>query len=408
MSLEMENDASQRPRPWPAGRLSPRQVDWVLFAVALALAAVWVGQIAEYRTWLWAALVLLPFLSVPVLFRRSYPGPALGLLVGAVAASIAVGGQETASTPGIAGAAGLIITTYSAAHYGGPRTRAASGVLAGVAFAAAFGVAFLSHTTTLLWPVHTGLFAYGVAWVVGDRTRTHRAYVAELEERALSLRRERDEQVRRAGQEERVRIARELHDVVAHNVSVIAVQAGAARATSGAVPERAIETLELIERTARSTLAELRTVLGVLRKSEGEGPSDAATGSCRPQPTLAALDELVAQAREAGVDLGVDVEGDRRPLPAIVDLCAYRVIQEAVTNVMRHAPGARARVLVRYDAGEVVLSVTDEGTGAASNEPEGHGLLGMKERVALAKGRLQVGPLPGGGFRVEARLPLTP
>jgi signal transduction histidine kinase len=406
MTTVMEPDSGQRPRFWFARRFSPRQVDWILFAVAVVFSGVWLAQIARHHEWLWAALVLFPFLTVPVLFRRHYPGSALAVLVGAAALSLVIGRGELRSSPGIASVVGLLCGAYAAAHYGGRWTRLVSGVLVGLALAAAFVVAFISHkTTTLLWPIHTSLFAYGVAWVVGDRTRTHRAYVTELEERALSLRRERDEQVRRAGEAERMRIARELHDVVAHNVSVIAVQAGAARVTSAAAPERALETLGLIERTARSTLAELRTVLGVLRKGQDERSS---ARPSRPQPTLRDLDEIVAQAREAGLDIETSVEGDPRPLPAVVDLCAYRVIQEAVTNVMRHASGARARVLVRYDATELLVRVTNEGSGPASMGPEGHGLLGMKERVALAGGRLEVGPLPGDGFQVEARLSLEP
>ena len=399
----MKGDFRQRLSFWFAGRFSPRQADWILFGVAVILTGTWVAQIAAAHAWLWVALVLLPFLTVPVLFRRRYPALVVGVLACAAAASLAIGGREITSTPGVGSVTGLLFGAYSAALYGSRRTRVGSGVLMGVAFAAAAGVAFVSHITTLLWPVHTTLFAYGVAWVVGDRTRTQRAYVAELEERALRLKEERDEQVERAGEEERMRIARELHDVVAHNVSVIAVQAGAARATAGAAPERALETLELVERTARSTLAELRTVLGVLRKSPEHGPS---ATSRRPQPTLRDLDDLLAQAREAGLEVEVSAEGDPQPLPAIVDLCAYRVIQEAVTNVMRHAPGAQARLLVSYGTAELLLRFSNEGSGPSSMGPEGHGLLGMKERVALANGQLRVGPLPGGGFGVEARLPL--
>jgi signal transduction histidine kinase len=401
----MQRDPEQHARFWLVGRFSPRQVDWALFAVSLIFAGVWVAQTFA-RERLWAVFVLLPFLAVPVLFRRSYPAPALVLLVAAAAVSLVFGRREVAYGPGIASVVGLICGAYAAGHYGGRWTRTVSGVLAGVAFAAAIAVAFISHKSISLWPAHTALFAYGVAWVVGDRTRTQRAYVAELEERARSLKRERDEQVRRAGEEERVRIARELHDVVAHNVSVIAVQAGAARATAAAHPERALETLGLVERTARGTLAELRMVLGVLRKSDEQGAEESLN---RPQPTLRELDELVASTRAAGLDVEATVEGDPRPLPAVVDLCAYRVIQEAVTNVMKHAAGARARILVRYDPEELLLRVTDEGSGRpGAIGPEGHGLQGMKERVALAGGRLQVGPQPGGGFRVEARLPLEP
>jgi len=245
-------------------------------------------------------------------------------------------------------------------------------------------------------------FGSGVAWVAGDRTRTRRAYLAELQERAAQLEREREEHVRRATDEERSRIARELHDVIAHNVSVIAVQAGAARTTAAADPDRSRATLELIERTARSTLGELRALLGVLRKSGEPAPLR------QPQPTLAQLDELVAQSRDAGLHVELRVEGEARAVAAIADLCAYRVVQECLTNAMKHAPGANVNVLLRYGPRDLLVTVVDDGPGPAEAGPAGHGLIGMRERLALVGGTLAVGPALGGGFRVEARLPIDP
>src|SRR5439155_17865577 len=199
---------------------------------------------------------------------------------------------------------------------------------------------------------------------------------------------------RRATDEERSRIARELHDVIAHNVSVIAVQAGAARTTAAANPDRAGTALELIEGTARRTLGELRTLLGVLRKGSAPAPPR------QPQPTLAQLDELVAQSRDAGLHVEVRVEGEVRPVAAIADLCAYRVVQECLTNTMKHAPRAHVNVLLRYRPRELLVTVVDDGPGPSEAAPAGNGLIGMRERVTLAGGTLAVGPALGGGFRV--------
>jgi signal transduction histidine kinase len=295
---------------------------------------------------------------------------------------------------------GLVFGGYAAALYGDRRVRHLAGAVAVVVLVMAFGAVLVTDSAKAVGHLTGFAFGYGVAWVFGDRTRTRRAYLAELTARALRLERERDEHARRAAEEERYRIARELHDVVAHNVSVIAVQAGAARATSGANPARATDALELIERMARGTLTELRTLLGVLRRSDDAPPSR------RPLPTLGQLDELVGQAREAGVHVEIRVQGAVRPLAAVVDMCAYRVVQEALTNVIKHAPHAHAHLLIHYQIRGLVITVVDDGPGARATGTAGHGLIGMRERVTLAGGRLRTGPALGGGFRVEARLPL--
>jgi signal transduction histidine kinase len=183
-------------------------------------------------------------------------------------------------------------------------------------------------------------------------------------------------------------------------VSVIAVQAGAARIASRDLPGQTTETLELIEHTARSTLAEVRAVLGILRKADQEGPGRG------PQPTLAQVDALVTRAREAGLGLEVRVEGNLDSLPAMVDLSAYRIVQEALTNVMKHAPGARVHLLVNRTDPAIDLVVVDDGPGAPPNPPGGQGLIGMRERAALVSGHLTAGPALGGGFRVQAQLPV--
>jgi signal transduction histidine kinase len=318
---------------------------------------------------------------------------------------------------------GLLCASYAVAAYARPRTRVAAGVVAIAALVAAFGAAFLAPETRLSSPLHVALFGFGLAWLAGDRARTRRAYIAGLQERAARLERERDEQTRLAAEEERARIARELHDVVAHNVSLIAVQAGAARTTGARHPERAGEALSLIEGTARTTLSELRDLLGVLRRDDVRG---AQKPPLRPQPSLAQMDVLLAQARAAGLQVTARVQGRVRELPAMTDLCAYRVLQESLTNAVKHAPGSHVRLLLSWRAQALAIVVSDDGPGspdhaaarataraagaepAASVAPDGpgHGLAGMRERVALAGGELQAGPARGGGFRVQARLPL--
>jgi signal transduction histidine kinase len=215
----------------------------------------------------------------------------------------------------------------------------------------------------------------------------------------------REELTKRAVAAERSSIARELHDVIAHNVSVMVVQAGANRVNPPAGPEAASEAFAAIEATGRQALSETRTLLGLMRR-EGERQSPA------PQPGLEHLTALAAQVRKAGLPVTVLVRGDPRPLPAGLNLSAYRIIQEALTNVLKHARPASAQVLVRYLERELQIQVTDPGPPGLSAQDgrngSGHGLIGMRERVAVYGGQLEVGPAPGGGYRVWACLPLEP
>ncbi|HET9051676.1 MAG TPA: sensor histidine kinase [Candidatus Dormibacteraeota bacterium] len=243
------------------------------------------------------------------------------------------------------------------------------------------------------------------SWAFGDNRRTRRAYYDSLVERARRLEAEREEQAARAVLDERTRIARELHDAVAHHVSAIAVTAGAAEEVAETDPARALEALRAIRATSRDALEEMRAIIGVL--SPTTGAADYA-----PQPGLGDVDRLVAQTRAAGLPVTLRVEGTPRQLPEAVDLSAYRIVQEALTNTLKHAGGARAEVVVRYGDGDVVLEVSDDGAGASPDAPPaepahaGRGLIGMRERVALFHGDLAAGPGPRGGFRVRARLPL--
>jgi signal transduction histidine kinase len=208
----------------------------------------------------------------------------------------------------------------------------------------------------------------------------------------------------RAVAEERLRIARELHDVVAHSISVIAVQSGVGVHVADGQPAEARKALAAIQATSRTALDELRRLLGVLRQD------DEPRGGLAPTPGLADLDALLGQVVGAGLAVRLRVEGTRPAVPGGVDLCAYRIIQEALTNVVKHAGPAQAQVRVCYGDREVSVEVTDDGRGVAApagtgRAGAGHGLVGMRERVALFGGDLKVGPRPGGGFRVAARLP---
>jgi signal transduction histidine kinase len=252
---------------------------------------------------------------------------------------------------------------------------------------------------------------FALAWVLGDSLRTRRAYYAQLEERATRLEKEREAQAKVAVAAERARIARELHDVVAHNVSVMVVQADGAAYVLDAAPDQARKALETISSTGRQALAEMRRLLGVLRTGEHQE-----VGEYVPQPDVEQIDELVQQCRSSGLPVDFKVEGTPRPLPSGVELTAYRIVQEALTNTRKHGgPHAGASVrLVYFDDG-LGLLVEDDGKGAPHElyeeggaDGQGHGLIGMRERVGMVGGTLDAGPRPGGGFRISALLPLKP
>ncbi len=252
---------------------------------------------------------------------------------------------------------------------------------------------------------------FALAWVLGDSIRTRRAYFAQLEERAARLEKEREAQAKVAVAAERARIARELHDVVAHNVSVMVVQADGAAYVLDAAPDQAKKALETISSTGRQALAEMRRLLGVLRTGEHQEG-----GEYVPQPDVEQIEDLVEQCRGSGLPVDFKVEGTPRPLPSGVELTAYRIVQEALTNTRKHGgPNTGASVrLVYFDDG-LGLLVEDDGKGAPHELYEeggadgaGHGLIGMRERVGMVGGTLDAGPRPGGGFRISALLPLKP
>jgi signal transduction histidine kinase len=247
--------------------------------------------------------------------------------------------------------------------------------------------------------IQTELF-FAAAWFIGDSVRIRRLYTRSVEQTAALLEREREERARRAVREERERIAREMHDAVTHHVSVIVIQAAGALRSLARRPEEARQALEAISHTGRQALTDMRRMLGILGEAESQ----------EPMPGLDRLGDLLEQVRSAGLAVELAIEGDRRPLDPGLELSAYRIIQEGLTNALKHTGGGRARVTVRYDAGSLAITVDDERGRAAEPpiEPEhqGRGLVGMRERVAMFGGSFEAAPTAR-GYRVHARLPLS-
>lgn len=337
--------------------------------------------------------LLLVLQGLPILTRRRYPLASFAVTGVAIVALAVIGYAAPPNN------VGLIVTIYSVVVYRSLR----AGVFAVV-------VAILGAQVVYeVYPVGVSvaersvdLLIFGIALAMGDGTRNRMAVAAEQQARLDALAREQDRLAEEAVRDERARIARELHDLVAHSMSVVAVQAGVGHHLIDQRPEQAKEALATIERTSREALTEMRRMLGVLR-SDGEhhGPELA------PQPGLAGLDALCDQVRDAGVDLEVEVRGHVRPLPSGVDLSAYRIVQEALTNVIKHAGPARAHVLIEYGPDRLELRVEDDGRGLSAIEPDhrGYGILGMRERAVVVGGELRTGPRPGGGYKVTAVLP---
>jgi signal transduction histidine kinase len=368
---------------WEQLRRNPWAIDAALVGFLLLFAAGWADRRDHGLAF---SLPLALVQTLPLLARRRHPVIVFAIVV---AATIALTLHFHSLNPLPA-----FLAFYSLAAHADRQTA----VLAGLAGLAALVVPVLRETDYGFTPFAFHLLAFPAAWVLGDNLRTRRAYYAALEERAERLERERDEQAQRAVAEEQARIARELHDVLAHNVSVMVVQAAAARDVFDSRPARAREALRSIEQTGRSALQELRRLLGAVR-TDGDG-------TLEPQPGLTRLPDLVDQVRRAGLDVELSIEGDPRPLAAGVDLAAYRVVQEALTNTIKHGHASSAGVRIRYTGDRVELLVTDDGVGPATNgSTGGHGLIGMRERVALYRGELETAARPEGGFLVRASLP---
>ncbi|MFP1628614.1 sensor histidine kinase [Streptomyces sp. 5K101] len=308
----------------------------------------------------------------------------------------------------------MVVIIYTVAAHDGPRWASRLALAGGLSAATLAQIRWPAEEQGTLGRIFVTVvmsLPFALAWVLGDSIRTRRAYFAQLEERATRLEKEREAQAKVAVAAERARIARELHDVVAHNVSVMVVQADGAAYVLDAAPDQAKEALETISSTGRQALAEMRRLLGVLRT--GDAPE---SGEYVPQPDVEQIQELVEQVRGAGLTVDFRIEGTPRPLPSGVELTAYRIVQEALTNTRKHGgPEAGASVrLVYFDDG-LGLLVEDDGRGSSHElyedggaDGRGHGLIGMRERVGMVGGTLDAGPRPGGGFRISALLPLKP
>jgi signal transduction histidine kinase len=373
-------------------------VDWlpaiVLLLVDLADDVARAIQYSEGH-WLWLRLPS-SFLMMGALgFRRRWPLPVLAIVLTAMAIQPALQPEDQGTFQAFVA---LCVAAFAAGMYTSRRRDLAFAMLLPgllmAAFALTRGGAFaFDAIPNWFWPA--GCAAVGRT--LSDRKRL----VRMLEDRAERLEREREDKARAAVAEERARIAREMHDVVAHNVSIIVVQAGAARRVLHSDPEPAAEALAAIETTGRQTLQEMRRLLGVLRTSD-DGLALA------PQPGLGELGSLIEKLRQAGVPVELHEEGEPRPLPAGHDLVAYRVVQEGLTNVLKHAGKAKVRVTVRFKGEILELEVIDNGKGprAEAAQDPGHGLFGMRERLALYGGTLHTGAAESGGFALRAVLPL--
>jgi signal transduction histidine kinase len=362
----------------------------VVLAVGLAAVAeleLWLLHLDYERTLFAPVMLLVP---LALIWRTKYP---LVVMAVHIAAWIVIDLYTPANEDPLTLAISLAIAVYSVgAHTYGRQAAFGAVLVAAMALLATFvdwdEGSFLDLVGNLTF--FAGIF--GGTWLAGRAIRRRRG-----RERDLIV--EREEKARLAVLEERTRIARELHDVVAHAISVIVLQARGARHALAAEPDDARTALDAIEQTATQALREMRRLLGMLRADDEEV-------ALAPQPSLEHLDVLVAHVRDAGLPVEVRVEGRPRELAPGVDLSAYRIVQEALTNALKHAGRARASVLVRYRDESLELEVTDTGAGASNGGGTGHGLAGMRERVAVFGGELESGPRSDGGYAVRATLPL--
>jgi signal transduction histidine kinase len=390
-------------RPTPLARGRALVVD-VLLALGIGLAQVLgmllserVGRSAGWRDPDALAYLLLVGGAAALLFRRRWPLPVLAVTLACGLAYAARTYPEGPSQLAVFPALWTVALTL-------PRRQA--WLAAAVAAVAAASVELFLYGDTMFdgEPLYAAVTVLAAMWW-GEAVRARRAYVAELRDRAERAERSREEEARRRVDEERLRIARELHDVVSHTIGVISVQAGVAAHLLHRRPDKAADSLAAIRQASDEALGELHAMLGVLRQGDGDG----GRAPLAPAPGLAELDALVAQAAGAGIEVKVAVEGEPRRLPSAVDLACYRVVQESLTNVVRHAGASQAEITVTHLDDRVVVEVLDDGAAPAGNGAvgSGQGIPGMRERARALGGSLEAGPRPGGGFRVQASLPVA-
>jgi signal transduction histidine kinase len=341
---------------------------------------------APSPTWAFAVVAVQ---CAALVARRRYPFT-VSLLVGILTG---VYGAATLPDPAVPFAG--LVAVYSAAAHASRR----AALVTAAATTVGIGTALLldsGHATAQDWSLNYLVFA--TAWLLGDAARNRREATAHLEQRAESLERTRAAEASRATVEERNRIAREMHDVVAHAVSLMVVQAEAGPVVLPHDPDRATAAFDAISATGKEALAQMRRLLGVLRDDDRH--------ELAPQPGAADIGGLVASMREAGLEVDFATSGTARPLAPAVDLSTFRIVQEALTNVVKHAGPARAAVRLRYRPDALQVEVTDQGLGGPPIPPPGgNGLIGMRERVAMVGGALSAGPGPNGGWSVRATLP---
>jgi signal transduction histidine kinase len=420
-----------RARGRPYDRLVKRLTAWATalppgiqdLGLALALTAYSVGSLIPVTSQLnlpVMAYVLDVLQALPLIWRRRWPVPVL-LAIGIPSQLYNFLGIPYGGVP-----FGPMIAFYTVMDRSSTRAR---WVICGLAVIGLVNVQFLPYHHGA-YSFLTALLEFGVAGVAGVLSRTHRAYTREAEARAEQAETERDRQLALAAAQERTRIARELHDVVAHHVSLMAVQSEAAASLLPDRPAEASKSVEIIGQTAREALTELRRLLGVLRAPSDPVGRDGRRPSTSPSPSIGSLDEVLVQVRQAGIAVDLRVEGSPSKLAPGVDLTAYRIVQEALTNTVRHSGADEAAVTLSYEPGFLTVSVTDTGhgppgvtAGLRASSPGGNGrdapngskartaasggfgLAGIAERVASCGGSLTVGPGRTGGFAVTARLP---
>jgi signal transduction histidine kinase len=342
-------------------------------------------------------IVVLALMVAPLVVRRIWPIPVFGVMVAAAIGAVL---WDRRLVDGLA----LFIAVYTVAAL---RPRRAALVCAGLLEIAAvvLGVLFLGRAWWTSAVFGTGQAGLAAALGLGLYSAARRAYLAELHDRADRLERERDQQSALAAAAERARIAREMHDVVAHHLTVMVTLSEAAAAASASSPERAAEVMRSVSATGRRALADTRRLLGVLRQHPGDDPAAALA----PVPDLTQLDALIEEVRSAGLQTTLEVHGQAPDVPAGVQLTVYRLVQEALTNTLKHGgTGARATVRLRYLPSELQVDIDDDGAGATATAPAGvgGGLIGMQERIHAYGGDVRAGPRQPGGWNVSARLRL--
>jgi signal transduction histidine kinase len=344
-----------------------------------------------------AEVVVLAISVAPLLVRRIWPLPVFGWIL---LTAIAAGLWSKSAIDGLA----LIVALYTVASR---RPRKEALVCAGLLEVVAV-IALLLYADSRWW--FDAIFVSGMvaaALGLGLYFAARRAYLAELQDRAERLERERDQQAALAAAAERARIAREMHDIVAHHLTVMTTLAEAAVAASASSPEKATDVMRSVAVTGRRALADTRRLLGVLRERDGTGAGSAE--ALQPVPDLSQLDTLIEQVRSAGLDTALELHGQAPDVPAGVQLAVYRLVQEALTNTLKHGgAGARACVRLSFEPGELRVDVNDDGAGSAAPAAAGvgGGLPGMRERVHAYGGDVQAGPRQPAGWAVTARLPL--